>query len=49
MGKETTNKNYNSKPNKDTLIALNEKEAMKKDRKKYKRYDSFAQLLADVD
>ena len=37
MGKETTNKNLNSEPNKDTLNALNEKEAMKSDKKKYRR------------
>ena len=35
-------------PNKETIKALNEYEAMKKDTVKYKRYSSFAEALKDL-
>lgn len=35
-------------PNSETLAALNEYQAMKADPQKYKRYDSFSDLLDEV-
>ena len=35
-------------PNQDTLEALAEYKAMKKDKTKYKRYNSFKELLEDL-
>lgn len=34
-------------PNKETIEALKEKEAMK-DKKKYKRYDSFEEIIKEI-
>lgn len=34
-------------PNKETIEALKEKEAMK-DKKKYKRYDSFEEIIREI-
>ena len=36
-------------PNRDTVKALNERSKMKKDKEKYKRYESFDEALKDLD
>ncbi len=38
-----------SVPNKDTIDALNEAEEMKTNKVKYKRYDSFDDLLKEIE
>lgn len=35
-------------PNETTIEALNEKEEMKKNKQKYKRYDDFKDVLKDI-
>ena len=35
-------------PNADTIAALQELDAMRKDKTQYKRYDSFAELINEV-
>ena len=35
-------------PNKDTLEALNERQEMKTNKEKYKRYSSFNELLEEI-
>ena len=35
-------------PNKETREALGERKGMKTDKKKYKRYDSFSQIVEEV-
>ena len=40
--------NQDYKPNKDTIDALNEYKAMKKNKQDYKRYSSFKEILKEI-